>query len=56
MKRYDEKCPVCGARNKNLYLEETDGCFECERCKNKINLFSCKFKTDNKTEMQVKGK
>ena len=25
-------CPYCGQRNENLYLEETDGLCECERC------------------------
>lgn len=32
MKTYDIKCPVCGTVNKDLYLEETDGWFECDRC------------------------
>ena len=32
MKTYDVKCPICGTLNKNLYLEETDGWMECEKC------------------------
>ena len=26
------KCPKCGTINKDLYLEETEGRFECENC------------------------
>ena len=25
-------CPCCGRLNRNLYLEETEGFFECEAC------------------------
>lgn len=32
MSSYDIKCPVCGTVNHNLYLEETDGWMECEKC------------------------
>lgn len=32
MKTYDVRCPICGALNYNLYLEETDGWMECEHC------------------------
>ncbi len=32
MKLYDVKCPFCGMINQSLYLEETDGWMECERC------------------------
>lgn len=32
MKTYDVKCPICGAINHNLYMEETDGWMECEKC------------------------
>ena len=32
MKQYDVKCPICGYVNHNLYLEETDGWMECEKC------------------------
>ena len=26
------KCPHCGTVNKNMYLDETEGWFECEKC------------------------
>ena len=32
MKTYDVSCPCCGHRNKDLYLEETEGWMECEKC------------------------
>ena len=32
MKMFDVECPVCGKVNRNLFLTETDGWFECERC------------------------
>lgn len=32
MKQYDVKCPICGHVNHNLYLEETEGWMECEKC------------------------
>ena len=32
MKTYDVSCPCCGYRNKDLYLEETEGWMECEKC------------------------
>ena len=32
MKSYDLRCPICGAVNRGLYLEETDGWMECEKC------------------------
>lgn len=32
MKTYDVECPVCGHLNHNLYLDETDGWMECEKC------------------------
>ena len=34
MKRYDVKCPICGAVNRSLDLEETNGWMECEKCGN----------------------
>lgn len=33
---YNVKCPLCGAENNNLLLDETDGWFECECCKREI--------------------
>ena len=32
MKQYDVKCPICGAVNKGLFLEETHGWMTCENC------------------------
>ena len=29
---YDVICPHCGHRNYNLYLDETKGWMECEKC------------------------
>jgi uncharacterized Zn finger protein len=34
MKSYDLRCPICGAVNRGLYLEETAGWMECEKCGN----------------------
>ncbi len=34
---YDEKCPICGTVNRQLNLDETNGWFECEKCKNTVN-------------------
>ena len=33
MKRCNMECPSCGHVNHNLYLEETDGWMECEKCR-----------------------
>lgn len=32
MKTYDVRCPICGAMNKNVYLDDTDGWIECDHC------------------------
>ena len=32
MRAYDAVCPICGHRNIGLYLEETNGLMECEKC------------------------
>lgn len=29
---YDRACPLCGTLNRNLYLQETNGLYECENC------------------------
>ena len=29
---YDAKCPYCGHMNIDMYLEETEGWMECEKC------------------------
>lgn len=35
MQQFNVICPLCGTVNKGLYLEETDGWMECEKCHNK---------------------
>ena len=32
MRKFNAICPVCGRMNRQLYLEETYGSFECEDC------------------------
>ena len=32
MKLYFAECPYCNKINVGLYLDETDGNFECDRC------------------------
>ena len=32
MKQYDRKCPICGALNRHLLLEDSEGWMECEKC------------------------
>ena len=32
MKKYNVSCPCCGHRNNDLYLDETEGWMECEKC------------------------
>lgn len=32
MRQTDVTCPVCGTVNRNLYLWETNGWYECEYC------------------------
>ena len=32
MKRYTCECPVCGTINKELYLEDSQGWYVCEKC------------------------
>ena len=29
---YNASCPCCGHMNRDMYLEETEGFFECEAC------------------------
>ena len=43
MKTYDVRCPVCGRINCKLYLEETDGWMECERCGNDIRILNSNY-------------
>ena len=32
MNLYSASCPICGHRNKRLYLEDSEGWMECEKC------------------------
>ena len=32
MKGHTVKCPICGTLNQSLFLEETEGTYECELC------------------------
>lgn len=32
MRLYSASCPVCGHRNRKLYLEDSEGWMECEAC------------------------
>lgn len=38
MKATDLICPICGAINYSLILDETDGWMECEHCGTKSHL------------------
>ena len=40
MKAYDIPCPVCGTMNHGLFLQETDGCMECENCGNECRVLT----------------
>ena len=33
MKKYIAICPHCGHINRDLYLDETEGMMECEKCR-----------------------
>lgn len=32
MKQYNVRCPLCGALNHGVYLDETEGHIECDQC------------------------
>ena len=34
MATFNRVCPICGHLNMNLYLDDTDGWMECEKCRN----------------------
>lgn len=38
VKTYDVKCPICGRINRSLYLEETEGWMECDKCGSDIRV------------------
>ena len=43
MNSVDVKCPICGAMNESLNLEETDGWMECESCGNAVQIGTCRY-------------
>ena len=47
MRTYDEVCSCCGKVNKDLYLDETGGCFECDRC-GAVNLVKMRVDRDGR--------
>ena len=51
MQQFNVICPLCGTVNKGLYLEETDGWMECEKCHNKSQ--SLKFANRNMVRIPV---
>ena len=38
MNHYNVECPICGALNKNLNLDETGGWMECDSCGKVVGL------------------
>ena len=40
METYDVCCPICGAKNHDLYLEETDGWMECDHCHQVVQILA----------------
>ena len=49
---YNASCPCCGHMNKHLYLEETEGFFECEAC-GQVS-FTKDFRTDTSSGDEIK--
>ena len=49
---YQAICPCCGRLNRNLYLEETEGFFECEACGQIANARD--FMTDTSSGDEIK--
>lgn len=40
MKTHNIECPICGTVNKGLYLDETNGWFECECCGEEVKVLA----------------
>jgi transcription elongation factor Elf1 len=38
MSRYNIKCPLCGAMNMNVDMDETGGWMVCDKCKQKVGI------------------
>ena len=49
---YQANCPFCGHVNKHLYLEETEGFFECEACGQVA--FSKEYMTDTSSGDEIR--
>jgi len=54
MKQYTVKCHICGHENHGLYLEETEGWFVCEKCKNEVGIITHMTKVPFFTEINKK--
>ncbi|MBR1757721.1 MAG: hypothetical protein IJ744_03200 [Lachnospiraceae bacterium] len=55
MELYHAGCPHCGHWNDNLYLEETNGTFECEECGAVISFVRFRYADLSETEMETNG-
>lgn len=53
---YNITCPICGTVNHNLFLEETDGWMECERCGQTVNTLLPEFQKKKKKIPVYTGK
>ena len=38
MKHYDVECPICGTKNYNLDLEDSNGWMECDKCRTVVKV------------------
>ena len=53
---YTRICPVCGKVNRDMYLKETGGVYECERCRALIRTRYPGMRKAPDTGSQNKGK
>lgn len=52
MELYNASCPCCGHMNRNMYLEETEGFFECEACGQVVRAKNCFTDTSSGDEIR----
>ena len=52
--KYNLKCPKCGAEQKGLNLEETNGSFVCSKCGEQTKIDIEKAKQDSKQKDATK--
>ena len=52
MELYNASCPCCGHMNRSMYLEETEGFFECEACGQVVHTKSCFTDTSSGDEIR----